>query len=376
VNILQEKAGSWGAEIPAGLTATEGRLYTLRDNANPDIFRQLVVEFRQWMKDEGFDNKPLIISEYGVLMPSDYLADDIPSGDQMVIDFMRASFDFLVNAKDPTLGYPADANRLVQQWLWYSLNDQPFDPATGRGSNGALFSHLDPRQITKFGVAFRDCVCVLLATPTPGPTKTSTPTPTATPLHCPEPANNAREGACGPIMPNVTYRSYISSTNDPRDWFYFDMATWHTIEAWLTNIAQGCDYDLYLRDANGNHIITSPNPGNADEHILWGPVAAGRYYLVVVSINHTWSASVPYALRASFGQAALPTSTPTLGPTVWGPHKLYLPVIVKRHCSQGHECWQASDTATRVHSRTRTPVPLATRTPVVPTDSRAPVPLA
>lgn len=72
----------------------------------------------------------------------------------------------------------------------------------------------------------------------------------------------------------------------------------HTIEAWLTDIPAGCDYDLYLRDASGL-IKDSASGANADEHILWGPVPAGRYYLVVVSIEG-WNASVPYALRADF----------------------------------------------------------------------------
>jgi len=137
-------------------------LYEMRDNADPVIFRQLVTEFRQWMKDKGFQNKPLIISEYGVLLPSDYLADDVATGDQRVIDFMRKTFDFLVNARDPSLGYPADDNRLVQQWLWYSLNGQPYDLATGLGFNGSLFSYLNPKRMTKFGVAFRTYMNVLL----------------------------------------------------------------------------------------------------------------------------------------------------------------------------------------------------------------------
>lgn len=162
MQILQEKAGSWGAEIPVGLPDTEGELYTLQQNADPEIFRQLVTAFRQWMKDRGFQNKPLIISEYGVLMPWYYLADDQPTGDQRVIDFMLTTFDFLVNARDPNLGYPADDNRLVQQWLWYSLNDQPYDDVTGFGFNGSLFSHLDPTQMTVFGVAFRSYMDTLL----------------------------------------------------------------------------------------------------------------------------------------------------------------------------------------------------------------------
>jgi hypothetical protein len=164
MQILQEKAGEWGAGIPAGMDASEGRLYSLTDNANPEAFRQLVTEFRQWMKTKGFQNKPLIISEYGVLMPSTYLVEggDQAEGDQKVVDFMRGTFDYLVNARDPDLGYPSDGNRLVQQWLWYSLNDQPYDPATGWGFNGSLFSYLDPEQITQFGEAFRTYMNVLL----------------------------------------------------------------------------------------------------------------------------------------------------------------------------------------------------------------------
>jgi len=165
VQILQEKAGDWGAEIPAGLPDTAGRLYTLQQNADPDIFEQLVTEFRQWMKGKGFQDKPLIISEYGVLMPWYHLAQDEPTGDQRVITFMRRTFDFLVNAKDPNLGYPEDDYRLVQQWLWYSLNDQPFDETSGLGFNGSLFSYLDPTRMTKFGAAFRDYMRQLLGYP-------------------------------------------------------------------------------------------------------------------------------------------------------------------------------------------------------------------
>ncbi len=125
------------------------------------------------------------------------------------------------------------------------------------------------------------------------------PTPTSVPWICSEPANNNRGGACGPMMSNVVYLEYISSAGDSLDWFYFDMATWHTVEVWLTNIPQACDYDLYLRASNGDHITSSANNGNADEHIMWGPVPGGRYYLVVVPIQG-WSSDVPYALRADF----------------------------------------------------------------------------
>jgi hypothetical protein len=174
VQILQEKAGTPedpdppGAEIPVGLPDAQGELYTFADNANPAIFQQLVTDFRQWMKDKGFQNKPLIISEYGVLYPSWLLTwpePDEAQGDQMVIDFMHQTFDFLVTARDQDLGFPGDDHRLVQHWLWYSLNDEPFNESTGEGYNGGLFDHRDPTRLTKFGVAFRDYMDELVSGP-------------------------------------------------------------------------------------------------------------------------------------------------------------------------------------------------------------------
>jgi len=49
--------------------------------------------------------------------------------------FMTSTFDILLNLSDPLMGYPADANRLVQSWLWYSVSDPGyggllFDPTT------------------------------------------------------------------------------------------------------------------------------------------------------------------------------------------------------------------------------------------------------
>jgi hypothetical protein len=171
VQILQEVAGTpadpepWGAEVPAGLEDMVGMLYAPQDNADPQIFQQLVTSFRQWMKAKGFQNKPLIVSEYGVLMPSDILADEnVAVGDQMVIRFMHTTFDFLLNARDPDLGYPADDGRLVQQWLWYSLNDRPFD-GVRLGFNGSLFDHENPGKMTKFGYAFRYYMHLLLDLP-------------------------------------------------------------------------------------------------------------------------------------------------------------------------------------------------------------------
>jgi hypothetical protein len=142
--ILREKVGDWGCQIPCGLSATEGELYGLEDHDNMTIFKDQIVRFRQWMKDNGERNKPLIVSEYGILFP-EYLGYDRAR----VEAFMLATFDYFRTAKSSSLGYPADGNRLVQAWNWFSL-DRPYGPAERH-------SHLfdpDTKQITSLGTAY------------------------------------------------------------------------------------------------------------------------------------------------------------------------------------------------------------------------------
>jgi plastocyanin len=145
----------WGAEIPPGISASQGMLYGIQDNDNMTYFRNQIVAFRQWMKTNGYQNMPLIVSEYGVNMPALY-----GFNETRVINYMYATFNYFLNAKNCTLGYPADGCRLVQQWAWYSLNDQMYVPppncnGNDCGYNGNLF---DPatRQITAFGTAYRN----------------------------------------------------------------------------------------------------------------------------------------------------------------------------------------------------------------------------
>jgi hypothetical protein len=74
---------------------------------------------------------------------------------------MTRTFEFMLNTVDPAIGYPADANRLVQEWMWYTLNDQPYDFATGLGFNGGLFDYRNtvyPGTLTYFGQIFKDYV--------------------------------------------------------------------------------------------------------------------------------------------------------------------------------------------------------------------------
>jgi hypothetical protein len=129
--ILREERGSWGVDIPPGIPDSQGILYEIDDSGNLDLFRQQIVAFRRWMADRGYQNRPLIVSEYGIPMPEDY---GFPA--ERVVGFLTGSFDYFLSAADPAVGYPADSYRLVQLWCWYSLSDVNyngylFDPATG-----------------------------------------------------------------------------------------------------------------------------------------------------------------------------------------------------------------------------------------------------
>jgi len=150
--ILQEKEADWGCGIPIGLSETQGRLYTIVDSWSIPIFKQLVVEFRTWLRDRGYRNKPLWITEYGVLMPYAEDAD--------INALMTASFDFMLYTSDPELGCPADSNLLVQRWAWCSLNESP------TYFNGALFESWDntyPGTLTALGHNFKAYTSALAA---------------------------------------------------------------------------------------------------------------------------------------------------------------------------------------------------------------------
>jgi hypothetical protein len=129
--LLREQRDSWGVDIPPGMDAREGMLYEIDDHDDLDAFAAQVVAFRRWMAERGYREHPLVISEYGILMPADY-----GFGPDRVQAFLYATFDYLSTASDGELGYPPDGDRLVQWWAWYSLADTRyptgnlFDPQT------------------------------------------------------------------------------------------------------------------------------------------------------------------------------------------------------------------------------------------------------
>jgi hypothetical protein len=119
--ILRESRGEWGVDIPPGFDIDHGILYEVEDHDDLEIFKEQLFSFRQWLAERGQRDKPLIVSEYGILMPPEY-----GFGPERVQRFLYGSYEFMLIATDEQVGYPADDNRLVQGWAWYSLSDDRY----------------------------------------------------------------------------------------------------------------------------------------------------------------------------------------------------------------------------------------------------------
>ena len=124
VFILREERDSWGVGIPPGMPVDRGNLYEISDHADMAIFRRQITDFRRWMAARGLRDKPLIVTEYGILMPASY---GFPP--DLVSTFLVDTFDFFLTADD-RIGYPADDHRLVQAFNWFSVADSIYPTST------------------------------------------------------------------------------------------------------------------------------------------------------------------------------------------------------------------------------------------------------
>jgi hypothetical protein len=139
--ILREQRDSWGAGIPPGMEQESGAWYEVADHDDLAIFAENLVAFRAWMAERGYQERPLAVTEFGILMPEDY---GFPP--DLVAAFLHGALDFMLTAANET-GYPADDGRLVQWSFWYSLYDRAEYPT------GNLFDRPNGR-LTSIGEAF------------------------------------------------------------------------------------------------------------------------------------------------------------------------------------------------------------------------------
>ncbi len=157
VHIVQEVRDSWGADIPPGIAEDTGVIFTKSQHADVETFKQLVIDFRTWMKAHGQQDKPLYLTEFGILWP-EWLVDEfgVHFDEPRVIDYMYQTMTWMEGHTDPSLGYPLDSHRLVQRWNWYSLDDDEVpesNPPDHHRWNGWLFESASLER-SVFGDAF------------------------------------------------------------------------------------------------------------------------------------------------------------------------------------------------------------------------------
>ena len=126
--------------------------YCYADHDDLTEFDRQVRWMRQWMKDHGQRDKPLLLSEFGLLY-DEGVTDETGRNftPARAATFLTRTFDYLASATDANIGMPHDGNRLVQQWVWFSL----IHPDSVIGSVSDLVAATTPPTFTQVGQMFR-----------------------------------------------------------------------------------------------------------------------------------------------------------------------------------------------------------------------------
>ncbi len=142
--VLREERGTGGAEIPPGFNGVmNGALYEAVDTNSMEYFKDQIIAFRTWMAQRGYRDKPLALTEFGILLsPKFGFTPDV------VANYLWDTFTWLGEANDDQIGYPADDNRLVQRWAWFSISDWLYPTSN--------LANLEADALTEIGQRFRE----------------------------------------------------------------------------------------------------------------------------------------------------------------------------------------------------------------------------
>jgi hypothetical protein len=140
--VLREERSSWGADIPPGFADSEGLILEPEDHGDLTLFKDQLIRFRVWMKDNGYQNVPLAVTEFGILLPVDF-----GYTQEITAQYLTDTFEWLDTAIDVDTGYSADSYHLVQRWAWFSLADDLYPVAD--------LADLNSDRLTPAGSAFQ-----------------------------------------------------------------------------------------------------------------------------------------------------------------------------------------------------------------------------
>jgi hypothetical protein len=146
--------------------------YCIKEHDDPALFEKQVVEMRRWMKINGYQNTPLILTEWSQLFWYIIGANgdcNIKDEDgncftpQRVTRFMERTLDYLDNATSQELGYPADRYRMVQQWAWYSMD--PLSRDVNTDGNPSLLVNWEGTALTQMGQKYKQRIAQAAGNP-------------------------------------------------------------------------------------------------------------------------------------------------------------------------------------------------------------------
>jgi hypothetical protein len=140
--VLREERGSWGIDIPPGFSENSGLLIEPEQHGDLEMFEQGIRSFRAWMARNGYRDYPLALTEFGLL-----LGPEFGYTPEKFSAYLTDTFTWLDQATDEQSGYPADGNRLVQRWAWFSLADEAYPICD--------LVDLKSGKLTPLGLAFR-----------------------------------------------------------------------------------------------------------------------------------------------------------------------------------------------------------------------------
>jgi hypothetical protein len=140
--VLREEENSWGADTPVGVEIKQGNLYEIEQHGDIDIFKENLINFRIWMKKNGYQNTPLVVSEYGILLPEDF-----GFSKAFIAEYLLQVNGWMLNYQDDEIGYPSDEYHLVQKFAWFSLSDPNFPTAN--------LANFEEKSLTVVGEAFK-----------------------------------------------------------------------------------------------------------------------------------------------------------------------------------------------------------------------------
>ncbi len=138
--------------IPYSSNCADPNSICYAEHDDLSLVRTQVERMRTWMRDHGQQNKPLLVTEFGILFYADF-QDEYGNdfGPVRVSNFLTQTLDYFLNTTDSGLGYPVDGYRLVQQAMWFSLA-----VSSDESSASNLVSPISPYTLTQVGATWQN----------------------------------------------------------------------------------------------------------------------------------------------------------------------------------------------------------------------------